>query len=102
MNELYGNGRISTRAFFENIDPERKHYDTAIKYAKEHNVNIYKTKELKKLYETVNERILELSKKIELDGENNEYIKELEYLDEVFYGLVGLLIDNKNQSMNHA
>lgn len=102
MNSFYGDSRLNSRAFFDSIDPDREQYNIAIKYAKEHGASIYKIKELKELYTQVNKRIMELATKQEIYGEDEESTKELEYLNKVFYGLVGLMIDNKNKSMNQA
>ena len=93
---------LKSTDFFNNVDPNKEKYETAIKYAEKRKVNIYDIKELKKLYEQVNKRIEEICKALESDENNNELVNELENLNEVFYGLIGLLIDIKNNSMNKA
>ncbi len=85
----------SSTDFFNNLDPDGKMYELAIEYAKSKNVDINNEKELERLYIDVSRSIEELS----LMAENEE---ELEHLNEVFYGLVGLMIDNKKESLNKA
>ena len=93
---------LKSNDFFKNVDPNKKKYEIAVKYAEERNVNIYDIKELKKLYEEVNKRIEEICNTLNDDKKDAELVSELEKLNEVFYGLIGLLIDNKNNSMNKA
>ncbi len=93
---------LKSNDFFKNVDPNKEKYEIAVKYAEERNVNIYDIKELKKLYEEVNKRIEEICNTLNDDKKDNELVSELEKLNEVFYGLIGLLIDNKNNSMNKA
>ncbi len=93
---------LKSNDFFKNVDPNKEKYEIAVKYAEERNVNIYDIKELKKLYEEVNKRIEEICNTLNDDKKDAELVSELEKLNEVFYGLIGLLIDNKNNSMNKA
>lgn len=93
---------LKSTDFFKNVDPNKEKYEIAIKYAEQRNINIYDINELKKLYKDVNKHIEEVCKALEIDENNNEQINELENLNEVFYGLVGLIIDNKHNSMNKA
>lgn len=93
---------LKSNDFFKNVDPNKEKYEIAVKYAEERNVNIYDIKELKKLYEEVNKRIEEICNTLNDDKKDVELVSELEKLNEVFYGLIGLLIDNKNNSMNKA
>lgn len=92
---------LKSTDFFKNVDPNREKYEIAIKYAEGRNVNIYDINEVKKLYEDVNKRIEEICNTLD-NNKDDELVTELENLNEVFYGLVGLIIDNKNASMNKA
>lgn len=93
---------LKSTDFFNNVDPSREKYEVAIKYAEKRNVNIYDINELKELYKDVNKRIEEICKGLDGDENNTELVNELENLNEVFYGLVGLIIDNKHGCMNKA
>ncbi len=93
---------IKSTDFFKNVDPNREKYEVAVKYAEQRNVNIYDINELKGLYKDVNKRIGEICKALDADENNDELVNELENLNEVFYGLIGLIIDNKNGCMNKA
>ena len=65
----------------------------AISYAKEHGVEIDDNTSIKALYEKLNEKIIKLA-----DAGKDE--EELADLNDIFYGLAGLMMSNKADDMN--
>lgn len=93
------NNKLDLNTYFNNIDPEGKLFEKAIIFAKDNGVDINDNKELKQLYTKLNKRIIELADSLEKEElkskEFNDNKNELVKLNEIFYGLVGLMIDNK-------
>ena len=84
---------ISAQDMKNILNSTNEQLNKAISYVKEHGVEIDDNTSIKALYEKLNEKIIKLA-----DAGKDE--EELADLNDIFYGLVGLMMSNKADDMN--
>ena len=89
---MNNNIKISAQDMKNILNSTDEQLNKAISYVKEHGVEIDDNTSIKALYEKLNEKIIKLA-----DAGKDE---ELADLNDIFYGLVGLMMSNKADDMN--
>ena len=90
---MNNNIKISAHDMKNILNSTDEQLNKAIAYVKEHGVEIDDNTSIKALYEKLNEKIIKLA-----DAGKDE--EELADLNDIFYGLVGLMMSNKSDDMN--
>lgn len=85
----------------DDIDPSGKQYQEVLKFLSDHNININEEAKIKELYDKINDQLVDLALQAEklekgsMELINNE--KEQAYLNDIFYGLIALMLNNKKK-----
>lgn len=90
---MNNNIKISAHDMKNILNSTDEQLNKAISYVKEHGVEIDDNTSIKALYEKLNEKIIKLA-----DAGKDE--EELADLNDIFYGLVGLMMSNKADDMD--
>lgn len=89
---MNNNIKISAHDMKNILNSTDEQLNKAISYVKEHGFEIDDNTSIKALYEKLNEKIIKLA-----DAGKDE--EELADLNDIFYGLVGLMMSNKVDDM---
>ena len=90
---MNNNIKISAHDMKNILNSTDEQLNKAISYVKEHGVEIDDNTSIKVLYEKLNEKIIKLAD----TGKDEE---ELADLNDIFYGLVGLMMSNMADDMS--
>ena len=90
---MNNNLKISAQDMKNILNSTDEQLNKAIAYVREHGVDIDDNAKIKPLYEKLNEEIIKLA-----DAGKGE--DELANLNDIFYGLVGLMMSNKANDMD--